>query len=87
MRRPIHVPLYVLIVLVFTTVATPILAITASVTIANRATERHLDQMRHVSCTEYDAVLDALSGSQAPVIVALVAKYRELYAIQHCPPR
>lgn len=97
MRRPIHVPLYVLLVIVATMVVSPILSIVASVRIAeNRAEQTRAEQAAvdrkvkaegtRLACEQFGRVADAVDQAQSPAGREVRAVYVFLYNLINCVP-
>lgn len=102
MTRPQHVvrvPLYALLVMVTIAVVSPVVAIFASVAIANRATERQLgvvqdqaaqlrEEQRLRACSVYGALVTALADEppRTKSGQALLDEYRHQYEIRDCTP-
>lgn len=95
----VRVPVYALLVVVAVAVVSPVLAMLASVKIANRATARQLDAVRAQAdelreeqrlraCSVYGALIRTLTDDppRTESGKALLGEYRRQYEIRDCTP-
>lgn len=89
MDRRIHLPLYVIIVLILGSVATPAVAILASVRIAEENAARQLAAVQAERCDEYAGLIGVLEPAAprlTPAGNGLLAYYRAKYVEIGCKP-
>lgn len=80
-RREIHVPIYWLIVGLAVMVVSPILAVVASVKIAERNAVQLAEQYRLSTCNEYGRLLDIYK--ETPPATETGRNVRELYVVEY----
>lgn len=86
MDRRIHVPLYVLVILVFTSFAGPALSVMLSLRLGGQAVAEMREEDREQTCTEHGAVITVLRDAPvlAPAGQGLLTTYEALYAKNRC---
>lgn len=89
MDRRIHLPLYVIIVLILGSVLTPAVAIIASVRIAEENAARQLAAVQAERCDEYEGligILEPVGPRLTGAGAGLLAYYKSKYAEIGCKP-
>lgn len=96
-RRPIHMPLWSVVVLAFFSISGPILSITASVSIANHNSQRLIQRYeadqaatqnanRTIYCVLFGSQIDALEDSTTPIGQASRRAWLAVYKLARCQP-
>jgi hypothetical protein len=91
--RRLHVPLYVLFILVFTSFAGPALSVMIAVALADEAVDdavaEAVERDRQQTCIEHGAVITVLRQANPSTAAGsgLLRTYDALYAINECEAR
>ena len=96
-RRPVHVPLWGVVVICLAAFVGPILSITASTRIARHNSEtliqqyridqaRQTEQTRQLSCALFGSQLDAFESAESETGRASYRAWLDLYRLAKCQP-
>ena len=96
-KRPVHIPLYALCVLVLAAVSGPPLSVYASVQIANKNSTELIrryeadraannEANRTIYCTLFGSQIDALAESKTPAGQASYDAWLAVYKLARCEP-